>query len=129
MYDEIGKKIKMLAKVTLVISAVALILVVVYTLTTGFTTAGNFGFSLLAAVGAFLAWVSGFTLYGFGELVDRISNIDKKLNENKTKVVSNSENVVENVQSEKDEKIKYLKKLFDMGLITEEEYNIKISNI
>ena len=127
MYDEIGKKIKMLAKVIFIVLAIAISILGI--VCAGMMGKGGFLCILLAAVGVLLAWVSGFILYGFGELVDRISNIDKKLNENKTKVVSNSENVVENVQSEKDEKIKHLKKLLDMGLITEEEYNIKISNI
>ena len=66
MFDNIGLKIKMLAKFSTIIGIVISCIV-------GFVAmlSGAFLMGLLyALIGALIAWVGSFLLYGFGELVE-----------------------------------------------------------
>ncbi len=71
MYDNIGGKIKGLVKTIFVLESIGFIIL---------------GLSMLDAsvllglivliIGPLIAWVSSFVLYGFGELVEKISQIE-----------------------------------------------------
>jgi hypothetical protein len=65
MFDNIGVKIKRLAFIIFIIEAVisilyGLIYIIVFK---------NMFYLLICIIGPFLAWISAFLLYGFGELV------------------------------------------------------------
>lgn len=83
MFKNIGDKIKTL---TLIISITGMVLSVVaggvfimlnvfdefvYNLVCGI---------IIMVIGSLYCWIGGFAMYGFGELIDRTSSIDKKLN-------------------------------------------------
>ena len=82
MFDNIGQKIKKLAMITFIV------------LSSIFVLDGFISFMyykrlvhlLICIIGPFVAWISSFLLYGFGELVDNSSKIksdteDKKKNQ------------------------------------------------
>ena len=117
MYDNIGGKIKGLAKVIFIIEVIAAVIA---------------GFAIIAidkylaligllvmAVGATAAWISSWFLYGFGELIEKTCEIAR----NTRGGVSKSE-----VQSRVDyDRISKIEKLRSQGLIAEEEYRQAIS--
>ena len=112
MYDNIGKKIKSLAKWTFIVEAIAAIIT---------------GISLLVAdedlilaglltffCGPIVAWVSSWLLYGFGEIIDKLCDIEFNTRSSARK------SPVKTTQDR--ERINKLDKLLSQGLITEEEY-------
>ncbi|MBQ4648006.1 MAG: hypothetical protein IJB76_02460 [Clostridia bacterium] len=75
MYDNIGGKIKGLAKIIFVVEAIVAII-------TGSVIMDSdndlFLVGLLVMVmGGIVAWVSTWLLYGFGELIDKTSAIER----------------------------------------------------
>lgn len=71
MFDNIGVKIKRLVFIIFIIEAVisilyGLIYIIVFK---------NMFYLLICIIGPFVAWISAFLLYGFGELVDNSSKI------------------------------------------------------
>ena len=75
MYENIGGKIKGLAKATFVIEAVAAFIggIVLIEADDDLLAVG-----LLAWImGPLLAWVSSWLLYGFGELIEKVCNIER----------------------------------------------------
>lgn len=114
MFENIGGKIKTLAKVLFWIEAIAAIIV-------GFALIGDTnGLSLLYALaGGFVAWVSSWFLYGFGEIIDKLCAIERNTRGGERKSTT---------QTNEDEKrISNLERLRSQGLITEEEYRQAIS--
>ena len=82
MFDNIGEKIKILAKVICWVGIIAS--VVAGCVLMGM--AGDLGILLLlliASVGSLLSWVSSFVIYGFGELVSNSAIIARKENDTK----------------------------------------------
>ena len=80
MYRNIGKKIKIL--VTAVVIFVSLIFIA-YGIFLIFdeksnTTTRVYGLCI-AVIGPIIAWISGFIVYGFGEIVEKIDLIEKRL--------------------------------------------------
>ena len=82
MFNNIGQKIKVLAQIVCWIGIAGSVLYALFILTLGFVAilineqaAQGFILIILAPVvgivGAFLSWVSVWTLYAFGELVDK----------------------------------------------------------
>lgn len=117
MYDNIGGKIKGLAKASFIVAAIAEVIT---------------GIALMAAdedlilygllvmvVGPIVAWVSSWLLYGFGELIDKASDIERNTRGGERKSEAQAK-----VDSERVNKIE---KLRSQGLITEEEYQQAIS--
>ncbi len=66
MFDNIGDKIKMLAKVICLAGIIISLIAGIALMSNG---SGGFGF-LTIVVGALLSWVGTFVLYGFGKLVE-----------------------------------------------------------
>ncbi len=94
MYDNIGKKIRTLAKVLFTISAAFCILGGAVFLFYGMSVL-NLGFCLLgcavAILGTFLAYVSSWRLYGFGELIEKVSRIEKTVRLFNTEEITSSD--------------------------------------
>lgn len=85
MFDEIGRKIKILAKSFTVIG---IIIFVIYGIII-FTNNRLLGLAIMVG-GSFLSWISSFVLYGFGHLIENteiLANI--KLDEKYNKSVTN----------------------------------------
>ena len=72
MYDNIGGKIKGLAKVIFIIEAIGTIIAGIVLLITG--DLALFGLLILIC-GPLVAWVSSWILYAFGELVEDVGTI------------------------------------------------------
>lgn len=75
MYDNIGGKIKGLAKVTFIAEAIAAVI-------SGFAIMGFDDDTILIGllvliIGPIIAWVSSWLLYGFGELIDKSCEIER----------------------------------------------------
>ena len=117
MYDNIGGKIKGLAKASFIVATIAEVIT---------------GIALMAAdedlilygllvmvVGPIVAWVSSWLLYGFGELINKASDIERNTRGGERKSEAQAK-----VDSERVNKIE---KLRSQGLITEEEYQQAIS--
>lgn len=116
MYHNIGKKIKGMAWV-------ALLIVAVPSLVAGIVLMINGGFFipiglLVMFVGPVIAWISSWLLYGFGELIDKTCDIERNTRNNSAQ--SQSHPVSE-------DRIANLERLRSQGLITEEEYQQAIS--
>lgn len=117
MYDNIGKKIKGLAKALFIIEAIAAVIagIVFWSIDEEF-----FFIGLLVIVGgALLAWISSWFLYGFGELIDKTCDIARNTCSGERK--SEAQSKVEY------ERISKLERLRTQGLITEEEYQRAIA--
>ncbi len=89
-YGRIGTKIKGLSKISFIAGAIATIILGTALLVIGI----DGGVSALILLGLFIivcgpiiAWVSSWLLYGFGEIVDKICDIElnTRINENKQK--------------------------------------------
>lgn len=119
MYDNIGRKIKILAKAIFIIEAIAAAI-------TGITLMLSDEDSGIVALGLlilllvpFLAWVFSWVLYGFGEIIDKVCEIER----NTRSGIRTSE-----TQAKIDaDRIDKIEKLRSQGLITEEEYQQAIT--
>ena len=120
MYKNIGKKIKFFAALVGylgVIGSIIIGIVITTLLDDNYLTSDvSYLGIIIGIVSALICWVSQYIIYGFGELVDNSTQINKKLS------YSSSEN-------DMSEKIEKLKEWRTKGLITEEEYLEKINSL
>lgn len=75
MFNNIGKKIKSLAIFVFVLGVIGSIVGAIVDLAVMMTGIGI----VLLPVGIVLSWISVFFIYGFGELIERVTSIDNKL--------------------------------------------------
>ena len=117
-YDDIGEKIKGLAKWTFIIEAIAAVItgIVFLFMDEDFILAGL----AIIVCGPLVAWVSSWLLYGFGEIIDKLTQIEKN---------TRSGAKAEKEDSSLRERKKKLSDLRDRGVITEEEYQQKIAQM
>lgn len=117
MYDNIGGKIKGLAKVAFIIEVIAAVII-----------GANFiaidddliGIGLLIMIlCSFVGWVSSWLLYGFGELIDQTCAIARNTYGGERK--SETQSKIDH------ERISKINDLLSQGLLTEEEYKQAIS--
>lgn len=114
MFNNIGGKIKGLAQVLFWLEVVAAVIVGIV------LVEDTEGISLLFAIaGVIVAWISAWFLYGFGEIIDKLCDIERNTRGGERKSEAQSK-----VDSERINKIE---KLRSQGLITEEEYQRAIS--
>ena len=114
MFDNIGGKIKGLAMVLFWIEAIAAVIVGLV------LVEDTDSLSLLYAIaGVLVAWISAWFLYGFGEIIDKLCDIERNTRGGERKSEAQSK-----IDSERISKIE---KLRSQGLITEEEYQQAIS--
>ena len=72
MYDNIGGKIKGLAKATFIVEAIAAIIVGIVL----WVETEEWWCALILFCGPIVAWVSSWLLYGFGEIIDKLCDIE-----------------------------------------------------
>ncbi|MBO5884085.1 MAG: hypothetical protein J6Q78_06740 [Clostridia bacterium] len=107
LYNNIGKKIKLLAIVSAIVFALAgYVTGSILMILDDFDSTGWIGLLIMILV-PIIAWVSSFVLYGFGELVEKTCNIN---------------NILSGGKAEDSERIKRIKRLLAKDLITDEEY-------
>lgn len=84
MFDNIGGKIKTLAKVVCWIGIVLCVIIGVIMIVVGANVGGANGTSaivggiVVAVAGALASWIGSFLVYGFGELVDKTRSLAEK---------------------------------------------------
>ena len=116
MFDNIGSKIKTLAKVICWLGIIGFVIIGVALMV---IDDGNFallGF-LLLFFGPLSAWIGSFMTYGFGQLIENSGKLVARRNGRSTDTKT-----IETVH----EKIQALNKWKQQGLITEEEYTQKM---
>ena len=119
MYDNIGGKIKGLAKAFFVVESIAAIIGGMVVI-----VGGNGGLAVFVGIltvffGPIVAWVSSWVIYGFGELIDKASDIEYNTRSGEIKAEAQAK--ADNERREK------LERLRSQGLITEEEYQQALS--
>lgn len=86
MFENIGGKIKKFVKFLAVVDMVLFIVLAIIILIYGFVSGHGFLGVLLGGIvggiGFLSSWISSWKLYGYGEIVQRLISIDKKLGEN-----------------------------------------------
>ena len=133
MYENIGKKIKVLAQAIFILESIAAVItgiVLWIDIEEGWCAIVLFG-------GPVVAWISSWLLYGFGELIDKVCDIERNIRGVATKSNSHvhtptQSNTPEQAKPEKatmtkEERIANLNRLLDQGLITKDEYQMAIS--
>ena len=90
MYDNIGNKIKILAQIICVFGVVASVILglVICFRTNEFNEIGL----LYILIGSISSWISSFIIYGFGELIEKVCSIEKKVGTSKSNVFLKTEN-------------------------------------
>ena len=123
MYKDIGKKLKLLAKIAFIVGVVLSVILGIG-LIISFSEEGIIAIIglFVMLIGGFLSWVSSWGLYGFGELIDKTCDIEKNIHGGEG--VSDSTHEATGTQFKAEaERIAKIQKLYFKGLITEEEYN------
>lgn len=112
MYDNIGNKIKGLAKAVFVIETIMSVIAgfILLTIDEDLSLIGFF----LMIVGPLVSWLSSLLLYGFGELIDKANEIER--NTRGSDIKSETEAKIDS------DRVVRIEKLRSQGLITEEEY-------
>ena len=119
MYNNIGKKIKILAKIICIVIAVFWVIVGFVLIFGRYSSpfVRLIGF-LTAIVGPFFAWVSSFLLYGYGELIEQNAEIKKEI---KRLTKNNREKEETEKKAREEEKDKAIEKQLFMKTIMEEK--------
>ncbi len=121
-YVNVGGKIKGLAKVIFIISAIitGMLGLVMLVFAARFENPlAIFAVLILAGLGILMAWISSWMLYGYGEIITKLTDIERN-----TSGASDGANGHDPAGRYGDER---LKRLREEGLITEEEYK-RLSN-
>ena len=134
MFDNVGSKIKVFAKVVCWIGIIASIILalVLFVAASGArysmqTTLILSGFAVII-VGSLLSWLGSLFTYGFGELIEQTTAINAKLQHNGTGAPSTSPVITAPRPGSADTKhADRLRRMLDQGLITEDEYNQALS--
>ena len=143
MYDNIGRKIKGLAKALFIVEAIVAFIagIVLMAIDEDFILLGLLFMFLMPVA----AWISSWLLYGFGELVEKACDIEQSIYQSERSLrkiaaksaehsttgenasVQNEIAKKEVVSSDIDKRFSGLKKLLSKKLITEEEYSELLS--
>ena len=126
MYNEIGKKIKLLAKImfyTLAIVPIVGSLIIV--------DSWNALGIILVLLCPLFAWLSSLGLYGLGEIIDKLCDIEKNTRRDSSTTIDTRTAENNDTQSApiNNERIAKASKLFSDGLITKEEYDAAVLKI
>ena len=128
MYDNIGKKLKGFAKTIFAICLIASVIggIAIMAIDGDLAIIGI----IVMAVGILVSWISTWFLYGFGEIVDKVCDIEKNTrNGSFVKTSSAASEIKSQVQTQIDnERIQKLENLRAEGLITEEEFQQAVNN-
>ncbi len=112
MFENVGRKIKGFVKIIFWIEAIASVVAGIVYMATAWDTQwiGLF----IAAGGILVAWISSWMLYGYGEIIDKLIEIERN-----TRGSGKKSETQEKIDSER---LGNLERLRAQGLITEEEY-------
>ena len=119
-YENIGNKIKGLAKATFIVEAIAAVIAGIVLMTTGGPDDEVilYGWLVLIA-GPIIAWVSSWLLYGFGQLIENSDIIAEEYNRKNEK----HEKVVEkNNERKQEQRKKAIKATMANPEISEDEF-------
>ena len=119
MFENIGGKTKSLAKIVCWLGIIGSVIggfVYVYINNDGVL------FLFIAGGGSLISWLSSFFVYGFGELIDSVQSLDKKIRSEIAIPKNNND-------SQFKQSIRILGDLRNKGLITEEEYQIRLYKV
>ena len=123
MYDNIGGKLKLLAKIIFYVQAISSAIggLAVAAIDDDMVVYGL----LIFLLGPLCAWVSSWFLYGFGELIETNSIIAKKISGEALPQSNTAPKAAD--APKKDDRLERLDRLYADGLITEQEYQQAIS--
>lgn len=125
MYENIGGKIKSLAKVSFIVATSLFVLSGIIFLLSAENASYRYEDTLitygvlLPILGPLFSWIGTWLLYGFGELIEKVSDIEYNTRGTERKSTEYS------ISEQK--KISNIEKLHVKGLITDEEYEQAIS--
>lgn len=124
MFDNVGNRIKVLSKVIFWVYLVISIILGIVLIVGGFesdydSSALSFRGLTLIITGPIVGWIIGLLMYGFGELIEKTSYIERSVRTNNK---SDTELQVEYFRIIK------LNKLRKKGIISEEEYQNAVRN-
>ena len=131
MFDNIGKKIKILAYVLTWVGIIASVITGIAMMNSFDSIVKTIGLIVLI-VGSLLSWASSFIIYGFGQLIENTDIIAGRNKSSDSKNVSSNQqnggtiSVKPSATNANSSKISTLNDLRKKGLITEEEYNRKM---
>ena len=89
LYNVIGKRIKRIAIITAMLFSVPSVII-------GFIIGVNQGFEFgwaFVFIYPILIWISSFVLYGFGELIDKVTKIEQALSNTNKNASENEEKI------------------------------------
>lgn len=121
MFKNIGAKIKTLAVVACWIGIVGSVVFGIILMALPSYLGGNAGLGIAVLLGGSLfSWLGCFYTYGFGELIEKTTEIAKKANNG---FLTDAQQVKSDYQSNLEtDRIQRLNRLRSQGLITEEEF-------
>ena len=120
MYDNIGGKIKGLAKILCALESISTVIWGLYVMAEDADLA-LIGFLIIIG-GVLVTWVSTFLLYGFGELIDKACAIERNTRGQNAPAEPPT-------AAPDSQRIQQLEDLRAQGLITEEEYQAQQAQI
>ncbi len=131
MFDNIGGKIKGLAAAVTWIGIAGSVIFWISTFSSGSNEAISVGL-IVMIIGSLVSWLSSLTLYGFGELIEKMSSVEKLMKkvagEEDSKVKDSKKPEEHTVIEEKkpDEEIKEVKKSEELEAVKEIEKIIPV---
>ena len=134
MFDNIGKKIKILAYILTWVGIIASVITGIAMMNSFDSIVKTIGLIVLI-VGSLLSWASSFIIYGFGQLIENTDIIAGRNKSSDSKNVSSNQqnggtiSVKPSATNANSSKISTLNDLRKKGLITEEEYNRKMGEL
>lgn len=127
MYDNIGEKIKGLAKFFAIVLGIGLAILGGYIMSIDeeLILPGLIVF----IVGPLIAWISSWLIYGFGELIEKTSAIEYAMCGTRAKTQEQRiyNKIPQTDDEAENERLRKLELLRVQGLITEEEYQQAVS--
>ena len=130
MFENIGAKIKKLAKVLCWIGIIGSVIFGIIMISTASAlsryssdvTAGVLGGIAVIVFGSLFSWIGSFFTYGFGELIETNQQIRNNLCG-----VPSAPSSVSSFSSDRDVKKAQYKRMLDNGVISQDEYNAKMA--
>ncbi len=125
MFDNIGNKILCLARFLCIMGIIGSVIYGITLIVNGATISGF----MYILVGPLVSWISCFLLYGFGQLIETnetsmnmIKNIGLMMEDFANKNTEQKPLQTDENMPDHAENLAKLKKLYDIGAITEDEY-------
>ena len=138
LYSNIGSKIKNWAKWVFIVEAIASVIGAICMMASAEDSWMLVVGMIVLVVGPLIAWVSSWLLYGFGEIIVKLTAIERNTrstnaDKEESSVHTNEENeqqvhILTDEEKVRNQKIARIAELRKKGLITEEMYQNAISN-